>query len=70
MEALRTDRAQQNGIVLDGEASLVDEFENVHGMTIVRDPDREAFMRHALRSYKEFERDWGEGMYEGIQSSK
>ncbi len=70
IEALRTARAHQNGIVLDGEASLVDEFENVHGMTIVRDPDREAFMRHALRSYREFEGDWGKGMYEKIQSSK
>jgi tripartite ATP-independent transporter DctP family solute receptor len=70
IKALRTAREYQNSIVLDGEASLVEEFENEHGMTIVRDPDRKAFMRHALQSYKNFESDWGKGMYEKIQSSK
>ena len=70
IEALRVAREHQNRIVLEGEASLVEEFEGVHGMTIVRDPDREAFMRHALESYREFEDDWGKGMYEKIQSSK
>ena len=70
IEALRAAREHQNRIVLEGEASLVDEFEGVHGMTIIRNPDREAFMKHALESYREFEGDWGEGMYEKIQSSK
>ncbi len=70
MEALRQARLSQNTIVLAGEASLVKEFEDEHGMIIIRDPDREAFMRHALKSYKDFEEDWGRGMYEKIQSSK
>ena len=70
IEALRQARISQNTIVLAGEERLVEEFEGVHGMIIIRDPDREAFMRHALLSYREFEDDWGRGMYEKIQGSE
>jgi tripartite ATP-independent transporter DctP family solute receptor len=68
MQALRKAREFQNKLVLDGEAALVDEFENVHGMTIVRDPDLDAFRANARGVYKESEADWGQGMYNKIQT--
>ena len=70
VKALRAARELQNGIVLDGERALVEEFERAHGMTIVRDPDREAFMRRAREVYRESEADWGRGMYDKIQGMK
>jgi tripartite ATP-independent transporter DctP family solute receptor len=67
VQALRTAREHQNNIVLEGEASLVEEFEKEHGMIIIRDPDREAFMKHAAGFYQQYEDEWGKGMYDKIQ---
>jgi tripartite ATP-independent transporter DctP family solute receptor len=66
LQALRKARQYQNGLVLDGEAELLDEFSNEHGMNIVH-PDVAAFRRHAGKIYAEFEKDWGSGMYEKIR---
>jgi TRAP-type C4-dicarboxylate transport system substrate-binding protein len=68
--SLNKAREHQNGIVLKGEEALVEEFEKDHGMVIIRDPDREAFMKRAREVYKESEADWGPGMYEKIQGMK
>lgn len=65
--ALRAARKYQNLIVLEGEQALVREFERDHGMTIIRNPDRGAFMKRARGVYKENEAEWGKGMYEKIQ---
>jgi len=69
MDALHEAREAQNKIVLDGEASLVRDFEK-YGMTIVRDPDLAAFRANARMVYKDFDGEWGVGMYERIQDMK
>ena len=70
MTALMKARQYQNKLVLDGEENLIKEFEKEHGMTIVRDPDLDAFRAHAREVYREFESEWGEGAYDRIQSLK
>jgi tripartite ATP-independent transporter DctP family solute receptor len=67
MQALRAGREHQNKLVLDGEAALIAEFRDVHGMTIV-EPDVEAFRAHAREVYREFEGEWGAGMYDRIRA--
>ena len=67
MQALRAGREHQNKLVLDGEAALIAEFRDVHGMTIV-EPDVEAFRAHAREVYREFESEWGVGVYDRIRA--
>ena len=62
--------AKQN---LDTEASILDFFEK-EGMIIIRDPDKEAFQKHAQWSYrnesKDISKDWDWDLYEKIQKMK
>ncbi len=68
-KALEVARYYQNYLVLEGEARLLRKFEKEYGMKITY-PDVEAFRKNALKTYKKFEKDWGKGMYEKIQSAK
>lgn len=67
--ALKSAREYQNKLVLDGEAELLAEFRDVHGMSVIQ-PDVEAFRQNARKVYAGFEGDWGEGMYGKIQAVK
>ncbi len=66
-KALEVARYYQNYLVLEGEARLLRKFEKEFGMKIVY-PDVDAFKKNALKTYKKFDKDWGKGMYEKIQS--
>ena len=67
LKALEVARYYQNYLVLKGEADLIKKFEQEYGMTILY-PDVEPFRRNVGNAYKEFEKDWGKGMYEKIQA--
>jgi tripartite ATP-independent transporter DctP family solute receptor len=67
LAALKSARQYQNKLVLDGEAELLEEFRDVHGMSVIQ-PDVEAFRQNARKVYAGFEKDWGEGMYGKIQA--
>jgi tripartite ATP-independent transporter DctP family solute receptor len=67
LKALKKARKYHDGLVMQGEAQLLKEFEQEHGMVII-EPDVEAFRRHARESYREFEEEWGEGVYDKIQA--
>jgi len=69
MKALKKARNFQNGLVLNEEKTLLGEFEKEHHMIIIR-PDTEAFRTNARKVYREFEKEWGEGMYDRIQAVK
>lgn len=62
--------AKQN---LDTEAGILGFFEK-EGMIIIRDPDKEAFQKHAQWSYrnesKDISKDWDWDLYEKIQKMK
>lgn len=66
-KALEVSRYYENYLVLKGEADLLGKFEKEHGMKIVY-PDINAFRANAKKVYREFEKEWGEGMYEKIQA--
>lgn len=59
----------QNRLVLDEEARLLKVIEKERGITVVR-PDIEAFRLNARKIYADFQKDWGPGVYEKIQSSR
>jgi len=69
LEALARAREYHDEMVLTGEAELLKEFRDEHGMVIV-EPDVEAFRRHARETYREYESEWGEGVYDRIQAVK
>ena len=66
LDALNKARRYHDEMVLTGEAALIKEFRDEHGMHII-EPDVEAFRAHAMEVYREFEPDWGEGMFQRIQ---
>ncbi len=66
-KACEVARYYQNYLVLEGEARLLRKFEKEYGMQIIY-PDVAAFRKNALKVYKKFDKDWGTGMYEKIQS--
>ena len=67
LKALETARRYENDLVLRGEAELLKKFEKDYGMKIIR-PDVNAFRQNARKVYREFENEWGAGMYEKIQA--
>lgn len=67
LDALEKARRYQDSLVLKGEAKLLEEFEKVHGMVIIR-PDIDAFRRHAREQYKQYEQEWGKGVYDRIRA--
>lgn len=69
LEALGRAGRLHDSMVTRGEAALLMEFKNEHGMKII-EPDVEAFRSHARGVYAEHEEEWGKGMYERIQSSR
>jgi len=69
LQALKKARDYQNSIVLEEERSLLTEFEKKHGLTIIH-PDIEAFRSNAAKVYKEYEKEWGPGMYDRIRSAQ
>jgi len=66
-QALMVARFYMNQMVLEQEATLLGKFEKEYGMEIII-PDKESFMTNASNFYKKYEKVWGEGMYEKIQS--
>lgn len=62
-------RFYNNSATLAYESKLVGEFETRFGMEIIV-PDKQAFMNHAREYYsqKRFQKAWGPGAYEEIQS--
>ena len=68
-EAMRAARQHHDGLVIDGEARLLDEFQKEHGLTVIY-PDVEAFRKNARSVYADFEEEWGKGMYERIRAVK
>jgi tripartite ATP-independent transporter DctP family solute receptor len=70
IEAARVACDNQN---LDNEAKLVKFFKD-KGLTIIEDPDRDAFQKFAKNSYKnvskEISKDWNWDLYEKIQAMK
>lgn len=67
-KAMEVARAFMNYTVLEQEAKLLKQFVQEYKMEIVV-PDKEAFMKHAKEFYSqpEFDKLWGEKMYEKIQ---
>jgi tripartite ATP-independent transporter DctP family solute receptor len=70
IEAAREACDQQN---LDNEAKLISFFKD-EGLTIIEDPDREAFQKFAKNSYKtdskDISKDWDWDLYDKIQAIK
>ncbi|MCD6462637.1 MAG: sialic acid TRAP transporter substrate-binding protein SiaP [Thermotogae bacterium] len=68
-KAMEVARYYMNYIVLEQEAKLLKLFKEKYGMEIIV-PDKEAFIKHAKEYYSqpEFDKLWGKGMYEKIQS--
>ena len=68
-KAMEVARFQQNMMVLEQEAYLLGKFEKDFGMEIIV-PDKKAFMESAKNYYgqSKFEKRWGSGMYQKIQS--
>jgi len=58
-----------NYLVLEQESKLLKQFVDEYNMEIIV-PDKEAFMNLARDFYSDekFDKAWGEGMYETIQS--
>jgi len=69
MKAMLVARYYMNEMVLEQEANLLKQFMDEYGMEVVV-PDREAFMDYAKQYYSkdEFNRKWGQGLYEFIQN--
>jgi len=69
IKALEVARYYMNYLVLEQESSLLKQFVDEYNMEIIV-PDKEAFMNLAKDFYSEekFDKAWGEGMYETIQS--
>jgi TRAP-type C4-dicarboxylate transport system, periplasmic component len=67
-KAMEVARTFMNYTVLEQEAKLLKQFVDEYKMEIVV-PDKEAFMEHAKEFYSqpEFDKLWGEKMYEKIQ---
>lgn len=67
-KAMEVARTFMNYAVLEQEAKLLKQFVDEYKMEIVV-PDKEAFMEHAKEFYSqpEFDKLWGEKMYEKIQ---
>lgn len=67
-KAMEVARAFMNYTVLEQEAKLLKQFVDEYKMEIVV-PDKEAFMKYAKEFYSqaEFDKLWGEKMYEKIQ---
>ena len=68
-QALAKAREYQNKIVADEEARLLKAFAQKYGMKIIT-PDVEAFRKNAAAVYRDYERQWGPGVYEKIRSEK
>lgn len=68
-KAITAARFYCDSLVLEQEATLLAKFEKEYGMEIII-PDKEAFREHARKFYSQpkFEKKWGRGMYEKIQS--
>jgi tripartite ATP-independent transporter DctP family solute receptor len=68
-KALQVARYYMNWTVLEQEAKLLKVFREEYNMEIIV-PDKEAFIEHARQYYSqpEFDKLWGEGMYEKIQN--
>lgn len=68
-KAMEVARYYMNEMVLEQEAKLLKLFKEEYGMEIIV-PNKEAFMKHAREYYSqpEFDKLWGKGMYEKIQS--
>jgi TRAP-type C4-dicarboxylate transport system substrate-binding protein len=73
MAAIEEARAACDRQNLDNESKLVSFFKD-QGLTIIEDPDREAFQKYAKNSYqndsKEISKDWDWDLYEKIQAIK
>lgn len=69
-QAMLVARYYMNEMVLEQEASLLGKFVKDYGMEIII-PDKKAFMEHAKKYYSQprFDKQWGKGMYEKIQTS-
>lgn len=67
LESLDKARRYHDGLVIKGESELLSEFQKEHGMIIV-EPDIDAFRRHARDFYREYEQQWGEGMFDRIHA--
>lgn len=68
-KAMEVARYYQNQIVLENEAKLLGKFVKDYGMEIII-PDKQAFMENVKKFYTQpkFNKQWGEGTYERIQS--
>ena len=69
IKALEVARYYMNYLVLEQESKLLKQFVDEYNMEIIV-PDKEAFMNLARDFYSDekFDKAWGEGMYETIQS--
>jgi len=67
LEALDKARNYHDEMVLKSEAELLREFREEYDMVIV-EPDVEAFRKHSREIYREYEAEWGEGMFDRIQA--
>ena len=69
-KAMEVARYWQNEYVLENEARLLGKFVKDYGMEIII-PDKQAFMENVKKFYTQpkFNKQWGEGAYERIQSS-
>jgi tripartite ATP-independent transporter DctP family solute receptor len=68
-QAMAVARCYMNTLVLELEALLLSQFVDEYNMEIIV-PDKETFMNYAKEYYSQpkFDKAWGEGMYEKIQS--
>lgn len=69
IKALEVARYYMNYLVLEQESRLLKQFVDDYKMEIIV-PDKEAFMKFAREYYSQekFDKAWGKGMYETIQS--
>lgn len=69
-KAIEVARYYQNQMTLEQEATLLGKFVKDYGMEIII-PDKEAFMENVTKFYTQpkFNKLWGEGTYERIQSA-
>jgi TRAP-type C4-dicarboxylate transport system substrate-binding protein len=68
IEAFREGGKLNDKLIVDGEASLVEEFQK-GGMTVIR-PNLELFRARARQVPERFKNLWEEGMIEKIQAVK
>jgi tripartite ATP-independent transporter DctP family solute receptor len=68
-KAILVGRYYMNQITLEKELSLLGKFREEYGMEIII-PDKQAFMESANKFYSKpkFDKKWGKGMYQKIQS--